>query len=494
MPTASDGPSSESQSTASDQMVPNQLAMLVPSFDPSKDSLEIWTQKVELLVGAWPPAKLSELATRLILGTTGSAFQKLQLHKDELVKNDPKAIQQLVAYLGGQWGKVPLEQRFDAAEKALFRCVQRPDESNDSYLARADVLWSELLTKIMSLAELRAYIVLRGSLLPSEDKKRVLVESGAEANASLSLDRVSRAIRMLGAGFFQEYAGIRRQKGRTYDHQVMLAEDEDEHHEASVHHTLDDDGLDEQAFMEQLAQEGDSDALLVGEYESAMSDTLQSDHELASCYNAYAEARYRLSERFRSKGFWPIKGKNKGGKSKGKGGRFGGKDRKTLEQRILSSYCRKCGAKGHWKSECPNVSSNFSDGRTSSTSAPTASTSYVDVPRDGLPLEFMQLPSVHESPLDVTCLHPVHEVFMGVSSVNITPGVVRQGYSHRFGVRNLSAISAEEVREREYVQNKCQAISTLQRRNQCSFPEPSYQFRERSTQKFVATNASQANQ
>ena len=67
---------------------------------------------------------------------------------------------------------------------------------------------------------------------------------------------------------------------------------------------------------------------------------------------------------------------------------------------------------------------------------------------------------------------------MGVSSVNITPGVVRQGYSHRFGVYNLSAISAEEVREREYVQNKCQAISTLQRRNQCSFPEPSYQFRE----------------
>ena len=220
---------------------------------------------------------------------------------------------------------MPLEQRFDAAEKALFRCVQRPDESNDSYLARADVLWSELLTKNMSLAELRAYIVLRGSLLPSEDKKRVLVESGAEANASLSLDRVSRAIRMLGAGFFQEYAGIRRQKGRTYDHQVMLAEDEDEHHEASAHHTLDDDGLDEQAFMEQLAQEGDSDALLVGEYESAMSDTLQSDHELASCYNAYAEARYRLSERFRSRGFWPIKGKNKGGKSKGKGGRFGGK-------------------------------------------------------------------------------------------------------------------------------------------------------------------------
>ena len=469
MEPASDGPSGSSPGTTSEQMVPNQLAMLVPAFDPSKDSLEIWTQKVELLVGAWPPAKLSELATRLILGTTGSAFQKLQLHKDELVKNDPKAIKQLVAYLGGQWGKVPLEQRFDAAEKALFRCVQRQDESNDSYLARADVLWSELLAKNMTLAELRAYIVLRGSLLPSEDKKRVLVESGAEASSSLSLDRVSRAIRMLGAGFFQEYAGFRRQKGKTYDQQVMLAEDDDDH-EAGIHHTIDDEGQDEQAFVEQLAFDGDSDALLVGEYEAAMSDTLQGDQELASCYNAYAEARYRLSERFRSRGFWPIKGKGKGGKSmsKGKGGRFG-KDRRSLEQRILSSHCRKCGQKGHWKSECPNVSSNFSDGRTSSTSAPTASTSYVDVPRDGLPLEFMQLPSVHESPLDVTRQHQVHEVFiMGLSSVNIAPGVRSNRYPRKYGVYNLGRISDDEIIEQRHARNKLHAISVLQKKKQDS--------------------------
>ena len=466
MATGDAGSASTAQGATS-ELVPNQLALLVPSFDPSKDSLEIWTQKVELLVSAWPPSKLSELATRLILNTTGSAFQKLQLHKDELVKNDPKAIKLLVSYLGGQWGKVPLEQRFDAAEKALFRCVQRQDESNDSYLARADVLWSELLAKNMSLAELRAYIVLRGSLLPSEDKKRVLVESGAEVDSSLSLDRVSRAIRMLGAGFFQDYAGMRRQKLKTYDHQVLMADDDDLP-ESGVHHTVDDDGMDEQSFFEHLAQEGDSDALLISEYEAAMSDTLQDDPELASCYNAYADARYRLSERFRSRGFWPIKGKNKGGKStsKGKGGRFG-KDRKSLEQRILSSYCRKCGQKGHWKSECPNISNSFSsDGRNVVGSTPTASTSYVEVPRDGLPLEFMQLPSVQESPLDVSRSHPVHEVFMGLSSVNITRGNCESKYRHRSGVCYLCHNQHDDMREQQYVTQKMHALTILRKKNQ----------------------------
>ena len=152
-----------------------------------------------------------------------------------------------------------------------------------------------------------------------------------------------------------------------------------------------------------------------------MTETIQDDQELASCYNAYAEARYRLSERFRSRGFWPIKGKSKGGKSKGKG-KFS-KDRKSLEQRILSSFCRKCGQKGHWKSECPNAAGSFSnDGRSTSSRAPTASVSYVDMPVDSLPLEFMNLPSHQDESLDATCSHLVQEIFVGIGSDNITIG------------------------------------------------------------------------
>jgi len=42
-------------------MVPNQLAILVPSFDPSKDDIDIWTRKIDLLVHAWPDGKITEL-------------------------------------------------------------------------------------------------------------------------------------------------------------------------------------------------------------------------------------------------------------------------------------------------------------------------------------------------------------------------------------------------------------------------------------------------
>ena len=116
-------------------LIPNQLAVLVPSYDPSKDDLTIYQQKVELLTATWPEGRLIELATRLILNTTGTAFQKLQLNQKEILVNSRKGIEKIIQLLGGSWGRIPLEQKFEAAEKAIYRCQQRGDEANDSFLA-----------------------------------------------------------------------------------------------------------------------------------------------------------------------------------------------------------------------------------------------------------------------------------------------------------------------------------------------------------------------
>ena len=70
-----------SASAASDgggNTVTTQLASLVPSFDPSKDDMRQYQQRVELVTAAWPKSKLTELTTRLILNCSGSAFAKLQ--------------------------------------------------------------------------------------------------------------------------------------------------------------------------------------------------------------------------------------------------------------------------------------------------------------------------------------------------------------------------------------------------------------------------------
>ena len=382
-------------------LVPTQIASLVPSFDPSKDDLLTYTRKVELLVGMWPEGRWTELASRLILGCGGSAFLKLQIHQAEITKNEKKSIQRLIELLGGHWGQVNLERQYEIAERALFRCQQKSDESADSFLARADIMWSELYARNIALKDLQAYITLRGSQLTAEDKKRILLDVDAAGTGKLSMDKVASSIRMLGAGFFHDMTGQKRQKGKTYDQAILAAEstDLDEGH-TLVTSDLPDEFLEDD-MIDTLAMEGDDDAALVADFESAATEVLQGDEELAAAFNAYTEARRRLSEKVKFRGFWPI---HQGSKGKGRGhgrgvkGKFSskGSSRKTLQQRILESKCRICGKVGHWKAECPQrgSSADASSQRSFSSQVPTSfvqAQSSGSVP-DSLPLEFLQLP------------------------------------------------------------------------------------------------------
>eukprot|EP00435_Cladocopium_sp_Y103_P067890 s2532_g30.t1 len=356
--------------------VPKELASLVPSFDPATDNVEIWTSKVELLLATWPTTKLNELATRLILGCKGTAYQKLQLLRGEVLIGSEKGIQRLVEIVGGTWGQVPLEKKFELAEKALYRSMQKGDESADSYLSRCDVVWTELLAKKMSLQELQAYIVLRGSKLAPEDKKRVIVESKDAEGSALTMPNVTSAIRLLGSGFFQEYTGLRRDKNaKTYDHTAYHMDEElESEHDAFVAH---DDALEDDV-LEALAAENDEDAILVMQFEDSISETIQSDAELSAFYSTYQDARRRLTERVKVRGFWPVGGRrDKGGKKgrgKGKGKfQFGGQG--SLAKRIANSFCRICMQKGHWKNECPQrpgASANAASNSANSSVAPTS--------------------------------------------------------------------------------------------------------------------------
>eukprot|EP00435_Cladocopium_sp_Y103_P057212 s976_g19.t1 len=298
MPESSDG----SEGTISSQTIPNQLASLVPSFDPSKDELQVYSQKVMLLLDAWPEGKYTELATRLVLNCSGSAFKKLQLHQSEITKNERKSIQRIVELLGGHWGQIDLEQKYEHAERALYKCQQKSDESADSYLARADIMWTELNNRQLKLSDLQAYVPLRGSNLSSEDKKRVLIDADVTDGGSLTIKRVGASIRMLGAGFFHEMThGKRNVKLKTYDQTALLAESSDvEDTEGSAFFA--EAPEDDEALMEALLQEGDEDAAMITDFEQAASDVLQSDPELATAYNAYADARRRLNEKARSRG------------------------------------------------------------------------------------------------------------------------------------------------------------------------------------------------
>ena len=201
--------------------------------------------------------------------------------------------------------QVNLERKFDIVEeKALFRCQQKMDENSDSYLARTEVVRTELHMK-KNLKEVQAYITLQGSRLTPEDKKRVLVESGAErSGAELEVEKVNAAIRTLGSTFFQEFTTGKKDKNmKTYDHLTFGVDHVDEPQEENL---MDCEEEWDEETLEAMAV-GDEDASLVWQCENAMMDTIQEDKDLATFYVSYQDARRRLLEKTRSRGFWPLK-------------------------------------------------------------------------------------------------------------------------------------------------------------------------------------------
>ena len=103
-------------------------------------------------------------------------------------------------------------------------------------------------------------------------------------------------------------------KTKTYDVNYVQELEEEPHFDDSSHaFQLDHVDLTE-ALVDQFIQEGDEDALVVQQFEDAMIDTIQNDQEMTAYMNAYVEARKRLTEKTKSRGFWPVRAKGSGKK------------------------------------------------------------------------------------------------------------------------------------------------------------------------------------
>ena len=205
----------------------------------------------------------------------------------------------------------------------------------------------------VSLEEIRAYVLLRNSGLGAEDKKRLIVDSGEV----LEYDSVVSSLKLLGSKFFQDVQGGAKFSTRSKVYDVMHTQEDEV--DGSWPESLGDgaemalqmDVADDLPHLESLAEEGDQDALACLQFEEGLIDVLQSDRDTALCLNAYLDARKRLNDRNKNRGFWNPGGKK--GKGKGKGSNKGFRFRKPLAQRILESECKRCFQKGHWKAECP---------------------------------------------------------------------------------------------------------------------------------------------
>ena len=348
------GPTSTSSGTSSGGLSHLPWSQ-IPVFRPGETDIHEYSRKLEFLAGLCPVEHIALLAPRAAMMCEGSAFQRvMRIDAAKLKTNSVEGVKALVKALGGIWGKTNLEDRFEKFERAVYTTVQRGDETHESYLARHDHQFESLLSSGVSMEQLRAYVLLRNSGLASEDKKRLIIDSAG----TLEYSEVVKSLKLLGSKFFQEvHAGNKNpSRSRTYDINMAM-EDEvyvnpsgSSSHEEPIFVSETDE-----SFIEALAEEGDPDALICQQFEDAVLEVLQNDTETASCYLTYTEARQRLSDRNRNRGFWspgPSKSNAKGNKGRGKG-KFTPRPRRSLASRILESECRRCGQKGHWKAECP---------------------------------------------------------------------------------------------------------------------------------------------
>ena len=394
---------------------------LIPQFKPGETDVNDYSRRLQFLAELWPESQLGQLAPRAAMMCEGTAFQKaIRIDAAKLKANDTTGVRLLVQTLGGIWGRSTTETKYERFEKAIFGTQQKGDESNESYIARHEIQYEDLLSMGLTLEELRAYVLLRNSCLSADDKKRIIVDSAG----TLDYKKVISSLQLLGSRFFGELQGGQSKTGqKTKSYDVNHAQDETEPEQTgevdeTILLTSSQDGVDE-AAIDQLLQEGDEDALIVQQFEDSIVECLQSDQEVAACYNIYVDARKRVLDRAKGRGFWmppPKGGKDKGrGKSKSKSFRR----RPPLEQRIANSACRICFRQGHWKAECPFKNKPLPS---SSSTAPSTSSAFAGVASVGRPGEWDVIEEDEDEP-------PIHSTLYAAEELCFTSWVTPKRFN-----------------------------------------------------------------
>ena len=298
------------------------LWSILPSFDPEKDDPRELQDKVKFLHGICHVSEKgrTHASPEASDANEGNSLGSDKAHGDQETDRC-RAGNQDPAGAKNTWEEAAEMQVHDRFEKVLYRTTQRSDELTQSYVNRMGVAFHELLQQ---------------SSLTVEDKKRV---SSMVVGDPMTPESVERAMRQLSTD-----------KKRIYP--VNYVEEESE----EVHTVTEHEQVDEEQAIMYLAEQGDEEAQMIKEFEDQLIEVCQDNQDLAMCYSAYADARAKIRDRLRHRGFWPVPGQKGRGKDCKKGGRFDpGRFAKkdSLAKKITSSNCRRCGARGHWKWERP---------------------------------------------------------------------------------------------------------------------------------------------
>ena len=201
-------------------------------------------------------------------------------------------------------GRIPLQKQYDDAEKALFESVQKADETNDSFLARIDVLWSKLLSP--QTDHWAASSIHHPTWIRPQSRGK---EDGNPGQWSRELRQPFNAVcdrshPPFGCQFLSrnDWSEERSKRQGVWPKYLACMWWRWWRNRGSL--LCSSDEWTEDNLVDSLREQGDDDACLIADFEETAVEMLQDDANLATAYSAYQEARARLSEKFRNRGFW----------------------------------------------------------------------------------------------------------------------------------------------------------------------------------------------
>ena len=154
----------------------------------------------------------------------------------------------------------------------------------------------------VTVEDIRAYILVRQPNLSMDDRKKIITEN----HGNPTYETARKGLRLLGAKFFNELQQNQSGKNwKTYDCNYI----ENEEEEVLMTEEGDYGEWDEEWVYQALLEEGDEHAQFCHEFEEQIMPTCQESSELSSCFITYQEARQKIKDKARSRGFQLEQGK-----------------------------------------------------------------------------------------------------------------------------------------------------------------------------------------
>ena len=160
----------------------------LPIFDPeaANFSSREWKDKVTFIHSISEPNLRVHLAPRLAMLCKGSAWKQASKVAEQL-KDPENGVKALVKALQ-KWSDLEEQVTMDHYENALYKTVQRSDESVASYTSRLEIAFDELGPET-TIKDIQAYVLLRQSSFDAMSKKQLLMLTGGKIQTQkLGLD------------------------------------------------------------------------------------------------------------------------------------------------------------------------------------------------------------------------------------------------------------------------------------------------------------------